>query len=94
LGEADMARIVFAPAIQRHVAVDTHIVAAQTLDEALQAVFALTPALRDYIVDEQGQLRKHVTIFIDNEQIDNRRDLAQIISDNAEIYVVQALSGG
>lgn len=89
-----MARIVFAPAIQRHVAIDAQSVAAKTLREALHAVFAMKPALRDYIVDEQDRLRKHVTLFIDSEQIGDRCDLDQAISDNAEIYVVQALSGG
>lgn len=89
-----MARIVFAPAIQRHVAVAPQDVAGRTLRAALHAVFAVNPALRDYIVDEQDRLRKHVTIFIDNEQIGARRDLDQVIAGNAEIYVVQALSGG
>jgi hypothetical protein len=89
-----MAKIIFAPAIQRHVQIDEQHVAAKTLREALHAAFIIKPALRDYIVDEQGQLRKHVTLFIDNEQIDHRRDLDQTISDSADIYVAQALSGG
>ncbi|HEY3698730.1 MAG TPA: hypothetical protein VGK97_05315 [Spongiibacteraceae bacterium] len=89
-----MPHIVFAPAIQRHVAVPAQHVAATTLRKALHAVFAVQPALRDYIVDEQDQLRKHVTIFIDNEQIGDRHNLDHTISDDAEIYVVQALSGG
>ncbi len=89
-----MAKIIFAPAIQRHVQIAEHNVPANSLREALHAVFIIAPALRDYIVDEQDRLRKHVTLFIDNEQIDDRRDLDQAISDQAEIYVVQALSGG
>lgn len=89
-----MAKIVFAPAIQRHVQIAEQQIAAKTLREALHAAFAITPALRDYVVDEQDNLRKHVTIFIDSEQIDNRRDLDQAIAPNADIYVVQALSGG
>ena len=89
-----MAHIVFAPALQRHVPIAEQNFAVQTLREALHAAFAVKPALRDYVVDEQDRLRKHVTIFIDNEQIDARRDLDQIISADAEIYVVQALSGG
>lgn len=89
-----MSKIIFAPAIQRHVQIDEHNVIAETLREALHAVFLIKPALRDYIVDEQNNLRKHVTIFIDNEQINERRDLDQTISKSAEIYVVQALSGG
>ena len=89
-----MAKIIFAPAIQRHVQIAEQNVHAKTLREALHAAFAIEPALRDYIVDEQDQLRKHVTLFIDNEQIDNRRDLDQSIADSADIYVAQALSGG
>lgn len=89
-----MAKIVFAPAIQRHVQIAEQQISAKTLREALYAAFAIAPALRDYIVDEQDNLRKHVTIFIDSEQIDNRRDLDQTIAANADIYVVQALSGG
>lgn len=89
-----MAKIVFAPAIQRHVAITDQQVDAKTLREALHAAFAVAPALRDYVVDEQDNLRKHVTIFIDSEQIGNRRDLDQAIAANADIYVVQALSGG
>lgn len=89
-----MPKIIFAPAIQRHVQVGEQRVAAKTLREALYAAFSIQPLLRDYIVDEQGRLRKHVTIFIDSEQIGDRRNLDQAIADNAEIYVVQALSGG
>ena len=89
-----MAKIVFAPAIQRHVQIADQQVSAKTLREALHAAFTITPTLRDYVVDEQDNLRKHVTIFIDNAQIDNRRDLDQAIADNSDIYVVQALSGG
>lgn len=89
-----MAKIVFAPAIQRHVPIAEQNIDAKTLREALHAAFAVVPALRDYIVDEQDNLRKHVTVFIDSAQIDDRRDLDQTISSNADIYVVQALSGG
>lgn len=89
-----MATIIFAPAIQRHVPIAEQHVDAKTLRDALHAAFAIAPALRDYVVDDQDNLRKHVTIFIDNEQIDNRRDLDQAIAVDAEIYVVQALSGG
>lgn len=89
-----MIKITFAPAIQRHVQVAEQYVSAHTLREALQAVFLTHPALRDYIVDEQWQLRKHVTMFIDNAQINDRRDLEQFIAADAEVYVVQALSGG
>jgi sulfur-carrier protein len=68
-------------------------VAAATVRAALDAVFAEQTALRDYILDEQGALRCHVAIFVDQRKIDAAQ-LADAVADNAEIYVVQALSGG
>lgn len=89
-----MPRVVFAPAIQRHVQTPPRVVVAGTIRDALNRVFESQPALRDYIVDEQGALRKHVAIFIDDAQIPDRDNLDQRIGEHAEIYVVQALSGG
>jgi len=89
-----MPRVVFAPAIQRHVQTPPHVVVASTIRDALNRVFEAQPPLRDYIVDEQGGLRKHVAIFIDDAQMHDRDNLDQRIDDHAEIYVVQALSGG
>jgi hypothetical protein len=56
------------------------------------AVFAAQPALRDYILDEQGALRCHVAIFVDGRKIEPGQ-LDDVVAA-AEIYVVQALSGG
>lgn len=61
---------------------------------ALDATFAAIPKLRDYVLEDQGQLRKHVLIFIDGQQLRDREALSDVVEDDAEIYVVQALSGG
>lgn len=88
-----MAHVVFAPAIQRHVTVAAQQVDADTVLAALIAVFSIKPALRDYIVDEQNKLRKHVAVFVDGQLL-HRRKLDCAIIDTTEIYVAQALSGG
>jgi sulfur-carrier protein len=88
-----MPNVVFAPAIQRHVSSPPRRVSARTVRAALDAVFAEQTALRDYILDEQGALRCHVAIFVDQRKIDASQ-LADAVADSAEIYVVQALSGG
>lgn len=87
-----MPNVVFAPAIQRHVPTAAREVDAITVRAALAQVFAAQPALRDYILDEQGALRCHVTIFVDGRKIEPRQ-LDDVVAA-AEIYVVQALSGG
>lgn len=69
-------------------------VAAGDLREALEAVFAVHPNLRGYVLDEQGAMRCHVAAFIDGLAIADKRALAQPLGEHAEVYVMQALSGG
>lgn len=89
-----MCRIVFAPSIQRHVPVEACDVSAATLSAALEAAFAETPALRGYLLDDQGGLRRHLTIFIDGLRLRDRARLSDALAADSEVYVVQALSGG
>jgi len=89
-----MPTVVFAPAIQRHVASPPQRVEAATVRAALEVTFLEIPRLRDYVLEDQGQLRKHVLIFIDGQQLSDREKLSDAVAPNAEIYVVQALSGG
>lgn len=89
-----MPQIVFAPAIQRHQPCPPLRVAAGTVRDALGEAFSAQPRMRDYVLDDQGRLRRHVAIFIDGQVIEDRLHLTDAASENAEIYVVQALSGG
>lgn len=52
------------------------------------------PGLAAYIVDEQGALRKHVNIFINDELIQDRRQLQDPVSEADQLFIFQALSGG
>jgi len=89
-----MCRIVFAPSIQRHVPVEERELSATTLAGALEAVFAEAPKLRGYLLDDQGGLRRHLTIFIDGLRLRDRARLSDALAADSEVYVVQALSGG
>ena len=57
-------------------------------------MFARHPRLRGYLLDDQGGLRRHVTVFIDGLRLRDRRGLGDVVADDSEVYVVQALSGG
>jgi hypothetical protein len=61
---------------------------------ALQAVFDQQPGLRDYLLDDQGELRKHVFVFVDGERISDRKRLTDPVREASDIYVMQALTGG
>ena len=89
-----MVAVEFAPAIHRHVICVRQQVEAATVREALDAVFAQQSAVRAYVLDDQGALRKHVALFVDGEQVRDRQQLSDPLRGDAEIYIVQALSGG
>ena len=69
-------------------------VSGSTVADALEHLFALHPVLRGYVVDERGAIRRHVALFVDGNAIHHNSNLQQALGENAEIYVMQALSGG
>jgi len=89
-----MITVTFTQNLQRHIALPPTEVSAATVREALNKIFMQNPLARGYIVDEQGRLRTHMNIFIDGEPINDRDQLSDPVRDGAEIYVMQALSGG
>lgn len=89
-----MARVIFTSNLQRHVHCPESTVAAATVAGALQEVFAEHPQIRDYIVDEQGELRKHVFIFVDGRRVRDRARLTDPVHEASEVHVLQALTGG
>jgi sulfur-carrier protein len=89
-----MARVVFTSNLLRHVDCPESEVAADTLGGALQQVFAAHPRVRDYVLDEQGELRRHVVVFVDGQRARDRSGLSDALGPASEIYVLQALTGG
>jgi hypothetical protein len=89
-----MATIEFARAFRRHVDCPVEDVAGSTLGDVLGGYFDRHPAVRGYVLDDQGEFRKHITLFVDNEQIDHRRGAATPVGAASSVHVFQALSGG
>ena len=52
------------------------------------------PGISGYIIDDQGILRQHVNIFVDGSMIKDRNKQTDILQENSEVYIMQALSGG
>ncbi len=69
-------------------------VQAQTVAEVVNDLNQRYPGLADYLVDEQGRLRQHVNIFIGEKLIKDKIKLQDKLSDQDEVYIMQALSGG
>jgi hypothetical protein len=89
-----MARVVFTANLQRHVSAEPRQAPGATVREVLEAVFAEHAALRGYLLDDQGSLRRHVNIFVDGQLLGDRRGLTDAVRPDSELYVMQALSGG
>jgi len=60
----------------------------------LLALWRLHPALQDRIVDEQGEIRQHINIFVDGEVIRLTGNQETPVPDGAEVMIVPAVSGG
>lgn len=60
----------------------------------LNALWEVHPALRDRIVDEQGEVRQHINIFVGTESIRFADGLQTAVPDGAEVLIVPAVSGG
>ena len=89
-----MPRVVFAPLVLRHVDCPPSDQPGRTVRECLDAAFKLYPTARGYILDDQGALRKHVAVFVDNQMVADRLGLSDPVAPTGEIFVFQALSGG
>ena len=89
-----MPRVVFTSNLQRYVTCPECDVHGTTVGQALAGVFAGTPQIRDYVLDEQGHVRRHIHIYIDGRRISDRERLTDAVRDDSEICVLQALSGG
>ncbi len=65
-----------------------------TVAAALDSLWKLHPALRDRILDEQGEVRQHVNIFVGEEAIRFADGLNTKVLEGIEILIVPAVSGG
>jgi sulfur-carrier protein len=89
-----MPRVVFTPNLARHISCPPQEVEGTDVRSVLEAVFEENPRLRGYILDDQGALRQHVVVFIDGQRAEDRSGLGDRVPRRAEVYVMQALSGG
>ena len=62
-----------------------------TVGEVLADLDRRFPGIRFRMIDEQGGIRRHIRLFYRQAQV---FDLAAPVSDDGELLIVQALSGG
>jgi molybdopterin synthase sulfur carrier subunit len=89
-----MATVSFTSALQRFLPAPPEEVEGGTVGAALAVVFASRPVLRGYVLDDQGALRRHVAVYVNDQPVHDRIRLTDPVGTHDEIYVFQALSGG
>ena len=62
-----------------------------TVAEVLADLDRQFPGLRFRVVDEQGRLRKHMKVFVNEDVV---RDLSTPLDPADEVTLMQSLSGG
>ena len=86
-------RLTRALAAQAHDVLE-HDLPGTTVGEALETLFATEPALRRYLLDDNGRVRRHINLFVNDTLLLNRGALDTPIADADTIAVLQAVSGG
>lgn len=76
---------------QHQIAIDS---SATTVREALEDLWRMHLGLRDRVLNEQGELRRHVNIFLENENIRRQQLLATPVTSSSELTILPSVSGG
>ncbi|KAA0229499.1 MoaD/ThiS family protein [bacterium] len=65
-----------------------------TVGEVFTQLTARFPELQRHLLNEQGQLRKFVNVFVGDEEIRHLQNEATPVRENAEISIVPSVAGG
>lgn len=68
----------------------SHSVVGDSVANALEDLFVRVPGLRNHVLDDSGEIRPHVSIFVDGAQADMGTDLRE----HSEVRILHAVSGG
>lgn len=63
------------------------------VSEALDSLWKRHAALRDRVLTETGEIRRHVNIFVGSDDVKRIDGLATAINDN-DLFIFNAVSGG
>ena len=69
-------------------------VAANTVAEAIKSLVSFHPNLSPYIYDEGDLIRKHVRIYLGENDIREKEGVATVLKDGDELSIIPAIAGG
>ena len=65
----------------------------ETVSDALGALWKVHAGVRDRVLNEQGEIRQHVNVFVGTDDIKRKNGLATALKSDS-IYIFNAVSGG
>jgi molybdopterin synthase sulfur carrier subunit len=74
--------------------IETVQVEGDSVREVINALEQHFPGLAAYVIDDQGTLREHVNIFINQDLIHDTLTLSDPVQEDDQVFILQALSGG
>jgi sulfur-carrier protein len=89
-----VAKVHFTQNLARHTECPSATIAATTVAELFERYFESWPGVRDYVLDNQGEVRHHVKVLVDGLNLRDRHKLSDRLSSQSEVHVFQSLSGG
>ena len=90
-----MAKVKITPALRSFFPELTDMqIPATTVKEVVAVLERKHPGISSYLLTEQGSLRNHVNIYLQNTLVSDRQQLSDSVGENDEVLIYQALSGG
>lgn len=66
----------------------------RTVRDALAALAAEHPGVVDRVLTEQGEVREHINVFVDSENVRFQQGLATSVPEGSTLVILAAVSGG
>ena len=65
-----------------------------TLSELLDSLDSSFPGIKGRIVDEQGQIRRFVNVYVGNDDVRFLDGLETLVDHDAQVSIIPAVAGG
>jgi sulfur-carrier protein len=65
-----------------------------TLTEVLDSLDASYPGIKARVLDESGELRRFVNVYVDNDDVRFADGLRTAVTDGGQISIIPAVAGG
>ena len=66
----------------------------KTIEQIVESLDSTYPGMRERLIDDNGDLRHFVNIYLNGEDIRYIDGLKSLVSDNDELSIVPAVAGG